>query len=231
MKPTLKKLLNEETSKIWDYVNSKSEIKIVPDDDYSVNIIENDNNKAVATIWIDSENQRPDYFVHELLHIKNYCDGFLISKLIDKYFWDYRTVSLNWDRQFRNLIGNIIDHEKMFPKYLELGFEENEFVGDFHERKCSIDEITYEMKICSHPSIYSYKYITAKFFLIKGTLDSTINYEVEEKELYKLAPNLYKTLDSFWYSILNLEPPYSKLNQEILVKKFLQEIENIYSKI
>lgn len=227
----LKKLLNEETSKIWDYVNSKCEIKIVPDYDYSVNIIEKDNSEAIATICIDIENQRPDYFAHELLHVKNYCDGFLISKLIDRYFWDFKTVKINWDRQFRNLIGNIIEHEKMFPQYLELGFEEHEFVGDFHQRKCSFDEISYEMKLCSHPSIYSYKYITAKFFLIKGTLDTSINYNKEEKELYKLAPSLYKSLDSFWNSISNLEPSYNKLNQELLVKNFLEEIENSYNKV
>lgn len=100
MKPTIEKLLNLETSKIWEYVNSKCEIKIVPHYDYSVNIVENDNNKTIATIWIDNENQRPDYFGHELLHVKNYCDGFLISKLIDKYFWDFKIIRDNWDRQF-----------------------------------------------------------------------------------------------------------------------------------
>lgn len=119
----------------------------------------------------------------------------------------------------------------MFPQYLELGFEENEFVGDFYERKCSIHEISYEMKLWAHPSIFSYKYITAKFFLIKGTLNTSINYNQEEKELQKLSPDLYKSLDSFWNSISNLKPPYNKLNQEMLVKKFLEEIEDIYKNV
>ncbi|MCU7614827.1 hypothetical protein N0B16_10300 [Chryseobacterium sp. GMJ5] len=231
MSKALKLLLDEETTAIWDFVNSKCKVKLVSDYNYSVNIIEREIKTNLATIWYNQFNLRPDYFAHELLHVKINCEGYIVSKLIDKLFWNFPVVAQTWDRPFRNLVGNIVDHEKMFLEYLELGFEKDEFVGDFYERKCTATEINIEMNFCSHPSIHSYKYITAKFFLIKGTLDSSINYDEELKLFSRLAPKLYESLDMFWNSLLSIRKPYEKEIQEKVVTNLLANLEEIYMQL
>ncbi len=231
MKTNLNLLLDNTTEDLFKSLKSKYKIKILPDYDYSVNIIERKYRKNVATICYDQFNPRSDYFAHELLHIKIHSQNFRISKLIDKLFWDFPNVSQLWNREFRNLIGNIIEHEKMFNEYSKLGFKENEFVGDFYEKKCSIQEIEYKMNVCLHPSLDSLKYITAKFFLIKGTLDTSIDYQEELIMLSKLAPDLLYNFNSFWISLLEMKVPYNKEKQEKLVLNFLKKIETNYKKV
>ena len=87
------------------------------------------------------------------------------------------------------------------------------------------------MNLCSHPSLESLKYITAKFFLIKGTLDSNINYTQELKLLSKLSPDLMESLDLFWKSLIEMKVPYHKSNQEIVVFDFFNNIEHVYNKV
>lgn len=231
MKTNLDLLLDNSTEDLFKSLKSKYKIKILPNYNYSINIIEKKYRKNVATIWYDQFNPRPDYFAHELLHIKIHSQNFQISKIIDRLFWDFPNVRQLWNREFRNLIGNIIEHEKMFYEYLKLGFPENEFVGDFYEKKCSIQEIKYEMNICLHPSLDSLKYITAKFFLIKGTLDTSIDYEQELKMLSKLAPDLFYNLNSFWISLIEMKAPFNKEKQENLVLDFLNKIEINYNNV
>ncbi len=104
-------------------------------------------------------------------------------------------------------------------------------MGDYFEKKCSLEEINVEMKMYSHPSIYSLKYITAKFFLIKGTINKSFSYDEELKLFLKLAPNLYETLDIFWNYILQMKEPYNKQEQEKIVLDLLNSLEKIYSRI
>ncbi len=232
MKDSLKnKLLNGETEDIWEYINSKCTVNIIADIDYSAFVIERKSSQNEATIRYNQFELRPDYFAHELLHIKINCDGYLISKLIDELHWKFPVVMQTWDRDFRNLFGNIIEHEKMLNQYLELGFREDEFVGDYYEKKCSIEDVNYEMKMCFHPSIDSLKYITAKFFLIKGTINSSFNYVQELNLLSELAPKLYECLETFWNSISQIREPYEKEKQRIIVLTLLNNLEKIYSKV
>ena len=119
----------------------------------------------------------------------------------------------------------------MLNQYLELGFREDEFVGDYYEKKCSIEDVNYEMKMCFHPSIDSLKYITAKFFLIKGTINSSFNYVQELNLLSELAPKLYECLETFWNSISQIREPYEKEKQRIIVLTLLNNLEKIYSKV
>lgn len=232
MKNWLKdKLLNEETADIWEYINSKCIVKVLADVDYSAFVIEKKLSQNEATIRYNQFDLRPDYFAHELLHVKIICQGYVISKLIDELHWDFPVVRQTWDREFRNLVGNIIEHEKMLSQYLGLGFSENEFVGDYYEKKCSIEEINFEMRMCFHPSIHSLKYITAKYFLIKGTINPSYNYDQELNSLSILTPELYECLETFWNLTSQLKEPFDSDSQKKIVLNFLNNLEKIYSKV
>ncbi|WOD45009.1 hypothetical protein [Hwangdonia lutea] len=232
MKTNLELLINKQTEDLWKLLKSKYKINIISDYNYSVNILERKHRKSFAAIWYDQYNPRPEYFAHELLHVKINHQGFIVSKLIDNLFSDFPFVNQLWEeREFRNLIGNIIEHQKMFHEYLKFGFEEKYFVGDYNERKCSINEIELKMDICLHPSLDSLKYITAKFFLMKGALDPSINYNEELKLFSKLAPNLFDNLNVFWNALVKMKAPYNKEKQEILVLDFFNNIEKNYSRV
>jgi hypothetical protein len=231
VKNNLDLLLNDRTSPIWKSFRFKYKIELIPEYDYSINIIERKFKRNKVSIYYNIYDPRPDHFAHEILHILVHKEGFVITKIIDQYVWNYPRVCEVWDRDFRNLIGNIIDHDKMYPKYLELGFEKSEFVGDYYERKCSVEEIRSEVELNFHPNISTLKYITAKYFLIKGTFDLSIDYTEDLKLLSELSPNLYFILDSFWTSLLNLSPQYSRKNQESIVMEFFKNLEIEYLKV
>ena len=231
MKNELELLLNDKTKPIWKSFRFKYNIDLIPEYDYYITIIERKIRRHKISIYYDINEPRPDYFAHELLHILIHKEGYVISRLIDKYVWNYPCVCRIWNRDFRNLIENIIDHDKMYPKYLDLGFNKYEFVRGFNERKCTVQEIQNEVINDFHPNLNTLSYITAKYFLMKGTFALNIDYSKELKLIYELSPKLFRILDEFWNSLSQLNPPYSRKTQVDLVNEFFNNLEIEYLKV
>jgi hypothetical protein len=171
-----------------------------------------------------------DSIAHELLHIwlniYNYCSPnilYLLSQenkklknIFIKYLTDY--------------IGNCMDHLKMYPKYIEMGYDPNKFVTLGLKEKSNLDALK-SIKIKNIFNFYNPKSIEIYIGnLISIYADHYCNdYQEHLHLLEKKEPALFKIITEFWkswinFDIENIDPIY---NSDIeILNTFYYNMEN-----
>jgi hypothetical protein len=168
-----------------------------------------------AIIYYNPEIVNSESVAHELLHIWlnrfNYSVGnhiFLctqkdkrLSKFLTKFLCDY--------------VGNCCDHNKMYPKYLEMGYSPKEFLKNGLELKTSIVDIK-KIKLNSL-GFYNSKSINQFIGCLLSILADHIkenDYTEHHKYLREKDPILYGIVYDFWkkwetFDIENIDPIYN----------------------
>jgi hypothetical protein len=98
-------------------------------------------------------------------------------------------------------ISNILDHAKMLPMYLNMGFDRNKFIVDYDEPKCTERELNLiRLFINSKSNLWknSVDLFLGKYFSIKSCPNDKIDYTAYLDQLCKNDSILFEILDHFW---------------------------------
>jgi hypothetical protein len=195
MKPTEIGLIDNRNEKLWNDLNTTHSINIDLSNypNYACDSIGNN-----STILIPKDDICIDSFTHELLHIfirqKELFFGSSLENLIRGNDILNQIFSDNLIEHF----GNCIDHIKMLPIYLELGFDKRKFITDYDVNKCTkaeIQQLKDNFKIGRNYYGEAIDFYIGKYIAIKSDPKQHINYPKSLTELKKIDSKLFGILD------------------------------------
>lgn len=191
----INKLVDERNQYLWKNIKQHYKITIVysETDEYGNFPI---NNKS--TISVAKNNLNPDSFTHELLHIYMRLHEIYIGGGITNIISSSNIMSLIFSENLLDHFGNSLDHIKMLPIYLAMGFNKEKFLHDYYEQKCTNEDISLMKKNYKIGKIYNSQaidYYIGKYLAIMADPNDSFNYLPYLQKLKKIDSNLYLVLD------------------------------------
>ena len=92
----------------------------------------------IAEIFYNPKNIKTESIAHELLHIWLKKFNYFSSTHIFLSFENDEKLSKVFTKYLCDFIGNYMDHYKMYPKYLEMGYTAENFIKEGVNSKCSL---------------------------------------------------------------------------------------------
>lgn len=155
-------------------------------------------------IFVPFDNIDPASFTHELLHIYLRTKEVFIGGRLTLSIKESEKLSQIFSDNLIDNIGNCLDHIKMLPEFLNLGFNEKDFLSDYSANKLTDDEI---LKIKKHYTItISFKrvynasvvdFFIGKYFASNSCPNKSYHYQSQLNELEKIDPDLFQILETF----------------------------------
>ena len=156
-----------------------------------------------AIIFIPYESTCKDSFTHELLHIYLKQKMIFIGEYLARRFQKDEILSEVFSELLIRHIGNCLDHLKMVPKFLSMGFDGTKFLYDYDTPKCSDDDCLL-LSIALKRTTSSWKlaadFFLGKYFGMKSCPNNLFNYSKHLEHLQDIDNNLFSILESFWMS-------------------------------
>ncbi|SDS35086.1 hypothetical protein SAMN04488552_2896 [Christiangramia echinicola] len=193
-------MLDKRNLEMWNYVlkNYKIQLKKSSEDNY-ITRYSNDS----VTICINEENIHPAPFTHELLHIYlKVKKNFIASELSDK-IEEYPQLYFLFSHSLKNHIGNCLEHGKILPLFLNMGFKKEDFVSDYDEIILTKEEVDNLKLDFLKDNIYSRQAVDiyiGKYFSMKSNSNEQYDYQDHLKAFENLEPSLFHILNDFWIS-------------------------------
>lgn len=194
----LSSLVDTRNQLLWNEINNNYNIKF----EKSIN-----NEYAVfqqskkVIFYIDENNLCPHSFTHEMLHVylslnKIHINGALKLRLLgDDFFSSILSPNLV------EHIGNCLEHTKMLPLYLELGFDREKFILDYDIFKCE------EIELKNFELYYSNKTVINKnaidpfigrIIAILADPNVSFDYSIQLKRLQKVDTKLFQVITNLF---------------------------------
>lgn len=197
-----KELIDHRNSKLWDELcNSQQEIKIEksPEPNYAVF-----SQGSTSIIYVEEGNLNPASFAHELLHIKNSANGIYLNGALIRLRNGSSLIQKMFPQKLMEHIGNCLEHIKMLPEFLEMGYLDEEFISDYHQEKLPDDEIKdinkEFKKTKSYTTTYNalaIEYFVAKYFAAKACNNNAFDHEKQLEKLKSVDESLFNILNDF----------------------------------
>lgn len=186
-------LLDEKNRKLWDQLNERFTILSLPsdNDEYSVFSIDD-----LHTIRYVETNLCTASYTHELLHIYMRFHECFIGRCLINTVTGSRVLSRIMSEALLDHIGNCLDHVKMLPIYLEMGYERERFLHDYYTHKGEMEELQLieqhyrnKKKEILPLAVDSY---FGRFFSMIADPNPTFDYSKEIEKLRKIDPLLFQ---------------------------------------
>ena len=195
MSPKELKLIDNRNEQLWNDLNNTHSISIDLID-YPNYACDSENNNS--RIIVPKNDIDIDSFTHELLHI--------LIRQKELFFGSSFQMLVNGNQILSEIIsgeliehfGNCIDHIKMLPIYLELGFDKKKFITDYDVNKCTKSEIQQlkdNFKIRGSYNSEAVDFYIGKYIAIKADPKQHINYPKSLAELKALDSKLFGILE------------------------------------
>lgn len=143
-------------------------------------------------IFVPFDNVDPASFTHELLHIYLRTKKVFIGGGLTVSIKESEKLSRIFSDNLIDHIGNCLDHIKMLPEFLTLGFSENDFLSDYSVNKLTDEEIFKIKKHYTTTILFKKVYDAAavdffigKYFAASSFPNKSYDYQSQLKELEK----------------------------------------------
>ena len=160
---------------------------------------------------LKDEEPDPASFSHELLHLYLPSKQIRIGCAIENMFKEQYPHCLIFDTALYDHISNCLNHIKMFPLFLQMGYPAEKFLQDYHDHKLTNLEVC-EIKCKYKSGLFKVKYniqgvnlFIGKFFAAKADVNPSNNYDNPLMKLKQIDPQLFSALDDFWNSWVEYE--------------------------
>jgi len=226
MENYLQQLIDGQNKDLWEYLNSKFEIILEesPEDNYMTNVV---GQKAI--IRIDKLQVLPAPFTHELLHIQLKDKKLKIANDLFKKIAESPNLTKLFSVALQEHIGNCLEHIIMLPVFLELGYDNKDFIKDYGERKMNNRLLTKLQSAFKHKHIYSrdaIDFYIGKFFAMKSCNNKNFKYDKYYEQLKKLDSQLFALLDNFWEDLLTFDINDAGDSYDEILNFFINDITN-----
>lgn len=154
-----------------------------------------------VTFFVDENNLCPDSFTHEMLHVylslnKIHINGALKLRLLgDDFFSSILSPNLV------EHIGNCLEHTKMLPLYLELGFDREKFILDYDVFKCEEIELKNFELYYSNQTVINKNAIDpfiGRIVAILADPNVSFDYSIQLKRLQKVDTKLFQVITNLF---------------------------------
>lgn len=201
--------LDERSTKLWETLNSLFSIDVFYHNIYKVYAIGN------TVIMFVPSDSKPcvESFAHELLHLHVRSTKTYINGALSHSFNESSVLSSIFSEQLIQHIANTLEHIKMYPIYLEMGYDQKLFISDFDKPKLTSADIVsirnnFRKKGLFHKVVYkasAIDFYIGKFFAAKACPNPSFNYSAHLRELLELDSSLYVILNEFWQGWLQYD--------------------------
>lgn len=170
------------------------------------------NNKA--TIYYNPKIVDSASIAHELLHVWLKRFNYHIGNHIYLCLQSDKKLNKIFNKSLCDHITNCCDHFKMYPKFIELGYDPADFLINSLEPKATIEDIKrIKLKFLGlYKSNAINVYIGSLFSILADHVDN--DYSKQHSYLKKLDPELYLIVPDFWnkwviFDIENIDAIYN----------------------
>lgn len=194
-------LIDNRNLELWNSLWNVHEIEIRKEQrpDY---LAFSKNGKTI--IFVPSDSLDAASFTHELLHIYLRTKQVFIGGSLKLSIKKSEKLSKMFSDNLIDHIGNCLDHIKMLPEFLRLGYCEKDFISDYSTNKLTPEEIA---KISRHFStsilfkrVYNASaidFFIGKYFAANSCPNKTFDYQRQLLDLKKIDPDLFQILETF----------------------------------
>ncbi|WP_271785446.1 hypothetical protein [Aquimarina algiphila] len=188
-------LIDNRNESLWNDLNKTHSININLGNhpNYACDSSNND-----STIIVPEKNIDIDSFTHELLHILIRQKGLFFGSSLENLVLGNEILSQVFSDELIEHFANCIDHIKMLPIYLDLGFDKKKFIIDYDVNKCTkseIKQIKENYKVRGNYLGEAVDFYIAKYISIKADPKQHINYPKSLTELKNIDSKLFGILD------------------------------------
>lgn len=197
-------LVDSRNEQLWNKLNKVFDIEIkeqVGIANYSVYTIH-----RTAIIFIPLGNRNSASFTHELLHIflrtQNISVGLALKSKIENDSVLFKIFTKELIQHF----DNCLEHIKMLPEYIRLGYNRENFLTDYTVNKLTTKEVknikwhfNYTLFIKKRYKIAAVNVYIGKFFAARACPNDSIDYSIALSELKLIDNDLFDILNTFFY--------------------------------
>ena len=201
--------IDDANKNLWETMNQSFNISI----DYSAedcyaNYLQNGN----CTIYVPRIGV-PDSasFTHELLHLYLPYKGIYVGGALQLTLRNKYPLNIIFNEGLYNHISNSLEHVKMLPVYLKMGYPIDEFLLDYYDNKLTDNEVyrlcqSYKKGVlCTKYNRLAINYFIGKFFAVKADINPDNHYDYQMAALDKLDHKLFSALNVFWNGWVNYD--------------------------
>lgn len=158
-----------------------------------------------AIIYVATDNLRATYYTHELLHIFLRTKKVFLGSSIISYLESKPKLNRIVSDDFREQVPNMLDHVKMLPLFLELGYDRKEFIQDYDTDKFTWLDLGYILAIFRKSWFWKKRYTATgvdqyigRYFAARTCPDPSGDYTSQLNRLKKLDAELFEILETFF---------------------------------
>jgi len=224
-------LIDNRNLELWNSLRSIHKIEICKESrpDYLAC-----SNKDKTIIYVPLDNLDSAFFTHELLHIYLRTKQVFIGGGLMLSINDSQVLSKIFSNDLLDHVDNCLDHIKMLPEFLRLGYNKNKFISDYSINKLTKEEIVNIKKHFTKGiffKVYSAKAIdtfVGKFFAANTCSNDSFDYSKPLVELRQIDTDLFQILDAFLTNWKNFD--YTDIDRipgsyHILLFDFIENLE------
>lgn len=191
----MKELIDSRNQNLWDEINENYIVEFQDSLNaeygcYTIN--------ETVTFFIDKNNICKDSFTHEMLHVFMGIKDLYFSSALKLTLQQSKILSENLSLELIEHIANCLDHLKMLPIYLELGFDRKKFIMDYDLYKCTDEEIRQFNKFYRVGKKINLKAVDSyigRLIAILCDPNEDFNYSSDLNKIEKIDPLLYKIIE------------------------------------
>lgn len=217
--------LDDKNRSLWNEIKENCNVKLEPS--FEPNYITNFKDGEV-TIFIDIDKIESHSFAHELLHVKLRNDGMIAASYLNDKIHQSENLNYIFSKGLEDHIGNCLEHVKMFPLFVNLGYRQIDFLSDFKKEKLTQNDINYIKSSLAQNNIIdknTLDYYIGKFFAAKACLSENSYYK-QLTLLKSISPNLYDILKEFWADWSDFSIEEEPKAYEEIIDIFVEELED-----
>lgn len=193
----MKELIDSRNENLWNSINEKFNVTF----EDSINgeyACYSQNNDII--FYINQSNLSKDSFTHEMLHVYMRMNDCYIGAGLENTIKGSRILSSILSANLIEHMGNCLDHIKMLPIYIELGFEKEKFIMDYFEYKCTQEEIQMFKKFYQTNKKINLNAVDpyiGRLISILADPNDKFDYKNDLSELKKIDTLLFQIIENF----------------------------------
>jgi len=202
-------LLDNRNLSLWDTLTSVQDIEIQKEKrvDY---LVFSKNDKSI--IYVPFDNINASSFTHELLHIYLRTKQVFIGAGLKNSIKENKVLSRIFSDKLLEHVGNSLDHIKMFPEFIRLGYSRDEFLSDFSVNKLTDESLSAIRKHFTAKRFFKKVYNSTAidffigvYFAANACPNESFDYKKQLIELKKIDSDLFQILDNFLNAWINFD--------------------------
>lgn len=190
--------------------------------------------KQSATIYVLTSQPDPASFAHELLHVKMFADGITAGCCLKRMIQEHPILRDTITTPTIDVITNCMEHVKMLPQFLAMGYNNSEFIGDYDSCKMNFAEFTALCKWYIADKLPAMDRFIGTYCAMRADNNPKHNYDTYFMLMKQLNKSLFEIVERFWNEWLLYdtekrreiwEPDYGPL-----IIDFVHELGDYFSK-